>query len=408
MGGRAKQPVLEPIQVYLDSSDYSKLSDANRALSDGEINALKWIQDAVSRGDIEVRYSIVHVIEACHRDVSSKQMAMARAALMKELSGDKVLLPFTEVVASEVEPREVRRGSGVARDDHGRWYPAINIGVEIRSNVRSLVSKEFMERGANRALRRAARGHLAKQSRRRALVDSVLRDQTGLESLCVVYGVPRRLAKTDIFKQMLDEDMSEMAIRKRVLSELFDVTHFVNDYIDRFEGTTLIRNVAYKIGSQLVASVMSLRESLRVLRIQDVKDAQSTIESAKEAWRAQFSRFPQEIVKRICEKQESEHGKGSTDRSGYHPGLDVMADLMYVWFSDAMGSGQAIGRQPTASDAGDLMHAFYAPYVDIWRGDRYASAIVKRVLRPGHTLVVSKIEDIPDAYRVARKSQVVV
>ena len=49
----------------------------------------------------------------------------------------------------------------------------------------------------------------------------------------------------------------------------------------------------------------------------------------------------------------------------------------------------------TPSDFGDAMHAFYAPYVDIYRTDRFMADGLKKILLTTQTHVASKLFELP-------------
>jgi hypothetical protein len=49
------------------------------------------------------------------------------------------------------------------------------------------------------------------------------------------------------------------------------------------------------------------------------------------------------------------------------------------------------------SFGGDLLHAFYLPHVDLWRGDRRFSSVLKEALPTYASRVVSTIKELPSA-----------
>src|SRR5258708_4415786 len=87
-----------PIPVYLDSSDYSTLSDSARLKSDprlGEVlRDLLGFRDA---GTCEFRYSAVHVLEMTPVDPTALEKSLSRIGLMQDLCGEKCLIPADEI-----------------------------------------------------------------------------------------------------------------------------------------------------------------------------------------------------------------------------------------------------------------------------------------------------------------------
>ena len=83
-----------PLQIYLDSSDYSTMSDP-RNVDNGRVQGvLQYLRQAVEDEYVEIRFSIVHIVEACHTEPSHKALAIGRATLIDELSKGKVMRHF--------------------------------------------------------------------------------------------------------------------------------------------------------------------------------------------------------------------------------------------------------------------------------------------------------------------------
>jgi hypothetical protein len=76
-------------------------------------------------------------------------------------------------------------------------------------------------------------------------------------------------------------------------------------------------------------------------------------------------------------------------------GIDVLAAFAERWFCDLIGSVSGAGRNPRISDAGDALHAFYLPYVDVWRGDGYTCNVLQEKASDYGTTVVENLLDLP-------------
>lgn len=77
-----------PLQVYLDSSDYSMLSEAMHNDQHPTFETLKRLSEFVDLGLIEIRFSTIHLIEIAHLDAESKNWALRRAECIQHLSKD--------------------------------------------------------------------------------------------------------------------------------------------------------------------------------------------------------------------------------------------------------------------------------------------------------------------------------
>jgi hypothetical protein len=92
-----------PIQIYLDSDDYSKLSDLK--ILDKEPRkreALSFLLECIEKNIIEIRYSVLSVAEITHLDDNSIHYAKARAKLLMRLTEGKCFRPFQQLFVDEL------------------------------------------------------------------------------------------------------------------------------------------------------------------------------------------------------------------------------------------------------------------------------------------------------------------
>ncbi|MFY9351159.1 MAG: hypothetical protein WBL20_04750, partial [Sphingobium sp.] len=54
------------------------------------------------------------------------------------------------------------------------------------------------------------------------------------------------------------------------------------------------------------------------------------------------------------------------------------------------------GYKPERSAGGDIMHSFYLPYCDLWRGDRRFAHILKEALPEQSGKIVGRLSELPD------------
>jgi hypothetical protein len=74
------------------------------------------------------------------------------------------------------------------------------------------------------------------------------------------------------------------------------------------------------------------------------------------------------------------------------PGFVTAIRLLHLVVRDALTQQP---RQLSESDGVDAMHAMYAPYVDIFRADRYMAPHLQGLVRTWGTTVVPRIEELP-------------
>lgn len=400
---------MPPIQVYLDSSDYSVLSDPKKA-ADAEVqDTLAYLRDATRSGLIEVRHSIIHITEACHRDASSKPLAAARARLIAELSGSKVMCHFTDIVAGEVVAalRAVRSGSA-ALDDSGRWFPRMpKLGREIRQAVEEGMQEGASSVGYNRKSRRTAQSLLGSRERPgRARKDSFA-DRHALSALCERYGMSERFVRERLLARLADARTSDADLAALVEQELFEPERFIAHYLDRLEKDRRVRDAVRSLGQRMIDGVENLRAALN--RLQQATPAATVmpIAEARAHVRRALTGFRRAMVEAAVRAHSgdvdvdevfAQYAEFPRDR---FPGVDALALFVEDWLL-ATGGGAKHSREPLRSDAGDLLHAFYVPYVDVWRGDRHTSNVARPIAARHGTVVAASLRDLRSSIDRAR------
>lgn len=375
-------PIGRPVQVYLDSSDYSDFSRERRLQPPLDLKLLDFLLAAVQSDQVCIRYSIVHVIEACHRDSFAKNFALARAATMQRLSGRHVMKSIGDIIEHETRGAPGQSHENCALDDNGRWYPDPgNLGKELRRDMSGLIKDEFSRTGANRKARRFVNSQLAKNSRFRALTRAAGEDSSSLRETCLRHGIPSRAAKKGLFNKIFDEHVSEQQLTDSICEEVFCLENFMKDYVDVFERDRAIRDMAQSLGTRLVAGVATLQESLSNLRKLATAGASCDISELRKEYSSQMGRLRRELMVR----GSSTTNQGTSENCA---GIDTLVSFIESWFASLFGGSKVSGRKPKVSDGGDALHVFYLPYVDVWRGDAFAATAMAAKARSLGTVVV--------------------
>ncbi len=140
-----------PLQLYLDSSDYSTFGSVLEGKASSEIEArYRALQALVKSGDVECRYSVLHIVEAAPTEQNFVEKAALRLTVMRDLSDKKVLLgPFDlaipDVLSAYLDDespslRPADRKHFHARDDKGKWLPFLeNQFAEIQDDLKRML-----------------------------------------------------------------------------------------------------------------------------------------------------------------------------------------------------------------------------------------------------------------------------
>jgi hypothetical protein len=143
--------VRRPLQLYLDSSDYSDFCTVLEGKASSEIESrYRALQAIIKSGDVECRYSVLHIVEAAPTEQNFVEKAALRLTVMRDLSDKKVLLgPFDlaipDVLSAYLDDESpnlhpVDRKRFHVRDDEGKWLPFLeNQFAEIQDDLKRML-----------------------------------------------------------------------------------------------------------------------------------------------------------------------------------------------------------------------------------------------------------------------------
>ena len=149
-----KPPTRRPVQVYLDSSDFSNLShaDGRGPFVDVERQLLEWRE----AGLIELRFSFAHIAELAPVEPQHIDYSRARAECVARLCGAKTLVAPGDIFEREVHAF-ISRGvwpRASALIDDGNWMPASFLENIDLPSIPELVVEAASSEPLNRAMRR--------------------------------------------------------------------------------------------------------------------------------------------------------------------------------------------------------------------------------------------------------------
>jgi hypothetical protein len=389
----------KPVLIYLDSSDYSLLSDPQHA-ADSEVQQVKrYLTDSVRDGTVEVRYSAIHIVEACHRGPSSYELAKLRAELIRELSGFRVMKFFRGVCADEIaaaQLSEVVTGR-VGTDDDGKWHPDVpGLGKDIRDAILGAMKDAIVSVPRTRSERRRAKALFGTPGAPKpAALQALATNPELIDSLAAKHGMSPRFVRDRVMTRVLRNESVD-SIDREVRHELFDPVSFISHYVDRLDRDDRIRTSVVSLGQRLGEAMGQIIEATRVLsKSPDFRAMAPVI--AKE-WQAGAVDRKKQLRAKIGEAlfRPDTNGRDLYQETSDIPcrGLDVFTEAVELWLSDT--AAQVTNpRNPKVSDSGDLLHLFYLPYVDLWRGDGWSCGIASRIRASQCGIVVRDLRNIP-------------
>jgi hypothetical protein len=132
------------ITCYLDSQDYSTLSDPK-----GWTSEKSQIRDALlnfaKEESVKFVFSAAAISEAAPISPDASKLAELKAELLVQLCGTNALMSFDRVVSAETEALAKGLGApAIILDPHGNWFPKIGTLDVPRSPIKYM--QEQMER----------------------------------------------------------------------------------------------------------------------------------------------------------------------------------------------------------------------------------------------------------------------
>ena len=139
-----------PLQVYLDSGDFSVLSDPSR-LTTTNVDLRDSLLGYAASSLVEFRFSIVYVSETAPVDERSREAAERRAKSIFKLRGSNTL-----ATTQEVQEAELSQKIGFSPHTSGRWYPAMDelLPKSPFPDMKQNLEEELKSKGLPRAERR--------------------------------------------------------------------------------------------------------------------------------------------------------------------------------------------------------------------------------------------------------------
>ena len=240
----------------------------------------------------------------------------------------------------------------------------------------------------NRKARRAAQRVVGNRARPGPARRDAFADTATLNVLARQYGFTERFVQTRLLALVDDPRTTDAEVARLVEQELFQPVRFIGHYIDRFERETSIRDSIRSLGQTMIDAVQGMRDLIARLEVSARATETNSLDSARTAIRRTSREFHDRMIHAAV---------GAPSPSALpavrSPGLAFLSLMLEHWLLSV--AGQRKPREPGTSDAGDLLHGFYLPYVDLWRGDRHVCDVARRHAEQSGTVVVASLFELP-------------
>ncbi|MGF6758017.1 hypothetical protein [Paraburkholderia sp. GAS42] len=381
-----------PIVVYLDSSDFSTLSDpARKSPENDEIRAA--LLRRARSGEVVFAFSGVHLSEMTPLEPGFTPSALARTDLLVELCERNAFISIDRLLEAEtsrlgqVAPQPVQPLTADAT-----WFPEI---VDFMSPIKWADMRRDMlanigKHAVNRAQRRLIKRKVGTGTRISPKMERHLSTPSteGLTEIMRMY--PMRREDALILQSHIYGRASAKDAEEAFLSSLRDPRWMVLWFSEHHDQ---LSPALQWLRAAAVDMVARMEEIARFVRDQ----RQRHPEAVGDLWRQDWWQHEQDRL--LVQLAMSASSAGSvrpiptaTEIDRVCRGLSCMMRTLHSVLWDAIA---ASGRTPKASDTVDAMHALYAPYCDIFRADRYMAPHIRRQLAGLEVKVVSRLAELP-------------
>lgn len=391
----------KPLIVYLDSSDISNLSDEAKR-TDALVNVEKELLSLKEKGLIEFRFSHVHVIEAAPTNRQFIDLASKRFSYIKKLCGHKCFFSPILIIENEIERLT---GSHIdaseVLNDEGIWYPPIDSAEDFGDLAKGF--REQIALGPDRKTRRKAeRQYFESNGTLSAFAKKEIKETAPalIKEICSKYPLlpenlkqaSKYLLETGSAKYFLDEvkrSLADMDAIGNWYAHQWDLMNPQSSYL-REIGTNLKSNL-----TEINEKLISLIDSYKNLGMNDGEVARMT--------EGNFSKLLISLPFNIAETI----AKDKQFKLNRIPNWELTPSLLSVTtlYVSLVRAITLSGQRPRVSDFGDIYHASFIPHVDFFRADGAISSAIAKAKMPFNTVIVPKLENLPEQIQLKIKSK---
>lgn len=365
----------KPLVVYLDTQDYSRL------YSDGsnEIRFIfNYLCEKVDSGEIIIPYSyfiIAELLTSFTEEYRSDRLQ--RVAIIKRLCGCNT---FRFIDADSF--------MGNALSDSGNWYPQFEAWEHL---------KRGLDEQTQHLLKSLPVGVSMKIDKRNPwpqLFRIAPQLISSISHVAKLLPVPKSFSDSHLLVRYLKGEVSEAFMKQETATILTDLNLFFTFWFenDMNKNVSLLHelirtagNPYLKLANDLIA--LSREASNRLDQINNLAQADTpAVKSLKKELKVvrstlnNFQKLDIDFVKSFIPDESI------FDRLPRDFGDTILK------YAIGIAKGQ---RKTTESDTGDLMHACYIPFCDIWRGDvKFCNLLIGQQVN-GYQKIVRYLPDLP-------------
>jgi len=395
------------ITCYLDEQDYSALTDPKR-----ESVEQRQLRDDLLKlarsGSVTFVFSAAAISEAVALTPDAAVFAELRAELLSELCGSNALVSFDKLIRMEIKALADQSTDALTvLDGRGRWFP--DIPADSRpdtpwAGMQKKIEEEIGVAGLSRQQRRAAARNFVKNGKPRKAFKERL-DQQDYRALTeeLMNKYPMRPEYADVMARYALGRASGREFDEALMSSLVDprwmMKWFASEHALSAPVAELVRRPGRELGQAMRQLVNASNQwTITLLSAGTGKNPTGKNGEIAKSWAAMVNRQLVNVAKSIGDVNKLTLGDVTAeDVDKYCPGLSAAIRSLYSSVWDSVNGAKK--EQPIDSQAVDAMHALYAPYVTVFRADRFMTPHIQKQVKRHGTNVVSLLAELPDALK---------
>lgn len=383
--------------VYLDSSDYSVLSepklDAKRT---GLKEKLLQLND---RTDVMFAFSGVHISEMSPVAQHHADAAIRRTNLLALLCRRNAMISFDRLIRAELERLVTRSATPVAAiDTDGQWFPEFGSLISPLNdlNIEAVAQQQAEEAAMNRKARRMLKSAMV--SKKGGFRSNFEKLHGRMDYRELTDKIPMRPRDARVLQRYILGRATRAEADAAFLESLRDPSYMMQWFAEHHDDLGAVGEWVRRPARDLLATMQShfneIRGRLSKMSLEERDKTLSTISGAH--WTKLQNTGLLEIVNRLI--RSFLPGEPGCDDvvlvDKYCPGLST---CLRTLFSSVRNSFGVNPRTMSGSDFVDALHAMYVPYVSFFRADRYMAPIIRPHAERFGTRVVGELDEMVDA-----------
>lgn len=371
-----------PLRIYLDTSDYSRFADIGYRNEPGLADILHFLREKKEQGLIEIRFSAIHLFEFL-KDPSQRTLALRKVQVMEELCDDHSFRFFSD--ALEQEREALRLGADPASlviSDEGEWFPSIELDDSFKlDTIFPSLLENFPMFGAEQLramLKSPEAAAFLKQNMPKEL------------PLANIYG-------SNLLDRFLSSSISGQEMAREVMKGFTKPSILIDHYLEGRPDAQKFFGMLARLEQQLHGTLVQAQEKLKphvefVLGL-DQDTIKQTREYVKNLGLSGSSAPYLGLDKLPTHLQEA---VGQDRFLKELPALSTHYNVLAAYMRDIIYPSPGL-PEIKESDVGDILHATYLPYVNLYRTDGRFGALMNSVSKPSSVKVVPKLRQLPEA-----------